>query len=563
MKKYYFFDGAAQLGPFTLEELQTKKITSETSVWFDPMPEWKPAGEIDELKSILNSAGTPPLHPVLAAKADDWNNKQFYYTDAAGAQQGPFKLSQLEGKNITSQTGVWYDPLPKWTTAGEVPALKNIINKTAAAPHPVAAEDWNNKQFYFTDAAGTQQGPFNLKQLEGKNITSQTAVWYDPLPKWTTAGQVPALKDIINKTAAAPHPVAAAEDWNSKQFYFTDAGGTQQGPFTLKQLEGRNITSQTAVWYDPLPKWTTAGQVPALKDIINKTSAAPHPVAAAEDWNNKQFYFTDAAGTQQGPFTLKQLEGKNITSQTAVWYDPLPKWTTAGQVPALKDIINRVASHPVSATEDWNNKQFYFTDAAGAQQGPFTLKQLEDKNITSHTAVWYDPLPKWTTAGEVAALKAIINKTAPAPHPVAAAADWNSKQFYFTDAAGAQQGPFNLNQLGEKNITSQTAVWYDPLPKWTTAGEVPALKDIIDKTAMAPHAATTSAAASKGEDWNNKFYFFTDGTGVQQGPFKLEQLKGKNIVSETPVWYDPLPEWTTAGEVDGLKDIINNKVSAS
>ncbi|MBK5271519.1 MAG: DUF4339 domain-containing protein, partial [Bacteroidia bacterium] len=63
-------------------------------------------------------------------------------------------------------------------------------------------EDWDNKQFYFSDNTG-QQGPFNLEQLKGKNITSGTPVWYDPLPKWTTAGEVPALKDIINNEVAA------------------------------------------------------------------------------------------------------------------------------------------------------------------------------------------------------------------------------------------------------------------------------------------------------------------------------------------------------------------------
>jgi hypothetical protein len=350
-------------------------------------------------------------------------------------QQGPFNLKQLEGKNITSNTTVWYDPLPKWTTAGEVAALKNIINKTVAPPHPMAAtaakeEDWSNKQFYFMDSAGVQQGPFNLKQLEGKNITSNTTIWYDPLPKWTTAGEVAALKNIINKPVMAPHPVAAPatatkeEDLNYKQFYFIDSAGVQQGPFNIRQLEGKNITSNTAVWYDPLPKWTTAGEVTVLKNIINKAVTAPHPVATTaakeEDWNNKQYFFMDSAGVRQGPFNLKQLEGKNITLNTAVWYDPLPKWTTAGEVTVLKNIINKAvtAPHPVATTaakeEDWNNKQYFFADSAGVQQGPFNLEQLKGKNITTGTPVWYPPLPNWTTAGEVAALKDIINKPTPA-----------------------------------------------------------------------------------------------------------------------------------------------------
>ncbi|MEO6611246.1 MAG: DUF4339 domain-containing protein [Chitinophagaceae bacterium] len=49
-----------------------------------------------------------------------------------------------------------------------------------------------------------------------------------------------------------------------------------------------------------------------------------------------------------------------------------------------------------------------------------------------------------------------------------------------------------------------------------------------------------------------KKYFLNDGTS-QQGPFDLEELKTKNLTASTPVWYEGLPEWTTAGKVEELK----------
>ncbi len=52
-----------------------------------------------------------------------------------------------------------------------------------------------------------------------------------------------------------------------------------------------------------------------------------------------------------------------------------------------------------------------------------------------------------------------------------------------------------------------------------------------------------------------KKYYLNDGTS-QQGPFDLEELKSKNITAETPVWYDGLPEWTTAGKLDELKALF-------
>jgi hypothetical protein len=51
-------------------------------------------------------------------------------------------------------------------------------------------------------------------------------------------------------------------------------------------------------------------------------------------------------------------------------------------------------------------------------------------------------------------------------------------------------------------------------------------------------------------------YYFKDAEGQQHGPLKLDGLKGKNITPNTPVWYDPLPKWTTAAEVDELKNIV-------
>jgi hypothetical protein len=51
-----------------------------------------------------------------------------------------------------------------------------------------------------------------------------------------------------------------------------------------------------------------------------------------------------------------------------------------------------------------------------------------------------------------------------------------------------------------------------------------------------------------------KFYIQT--TGVQDGPFTIEQLRDKNISSQTPVWFEGLSEWTTAGKIDALKPLF-------
>jgi acid stress-induced BolA-like protein IbaG/YrbA len=293
------------------------------------------------LKSVISSASAAVVSSTPAqTQQTNWNNVDFYYIDGAGVQQGPFKLNQLAGRNITAQTQIWYDPLPKWTTAGEVAALKSVISSASAAvvsstPAQPQQTNWDNVDFYFMDGSSVQQGPFKLHQLTGKNITAHTNIWYAPLPNWIAAGEIPALKEIIEVAKTASHTsTVTTEDWSKKQFFIADTNGTQQGPLTLRQLEDKNITEATSVWYDPLPDWTTAGEVPVLKKIIDTAKAK------MEEWRNKFYFFTDAAGTRQGPFKLDQLKDKNITAQTPVWYDPLTEWTTAGEVPALKEIIS-------------------------------------------------------------------------------------------------------------------------------------------------------------------------------------------------------------------------------
>lgn len=51
--------------------------------------------------------------------------------------------------------------------------------------------------------------------------------------------------------------------------------------------------------------------------------------------------------------------------------------------------------------------------------------------------------------------------------------------------------------------------------------------------------------------------FYLHGDSGQQGPFDLEELKSKNIIKTTPIWYDGLTEWTTAENVEELKDLFS------
>jgi len=50
-------------------------------------------------------------------------------------------------------------------------------------------------------------------------------------------------------------------------------------------------------------------------------------------------------------------------------------------------------------------------------------------------------------------------------------------------------------------------------------------------------------------------YYIHNGT-EQEGPFQLNDLKIKKISKETPIWFEGLSDWTTAGEINELKDLF-------
>lgn len=75
MKKYFYTDGTNNFGPFTLEELQEKKITRETKVWFQELGEWKPAGEVPELTDIFKLT-PPPITKTNYNRMENINNQK-------------------------------------------------------------------------------------------------------------------------------------------------------------------------------------------------------------------------------------------------------------------------------------------------------------------------------------------------------------------------------------------------------------------------------------------------------------------------------------------------------
>jgi len=65
MKLYYYVKDSEKVGPYTLEELRTKNITTETLIWHEGLPSWIRAKDSQDLNSFFSL--TPPSIPTTLA----------------------------------------------------------------------------------------------------------------------------------------------------------------------------------------------------------------------------------------------------------------------------------------------------------------------------------------------------------------------------------------------------------------------------------------------------------------------------------------------------------------
>ena len=53
--EYYIIENGERRGPFSLDQLATMNITSETLVWYEGLEDWQKAGDIDVIRAIIIS----------------------------------------------------------------------------------------------------------------------------------------------------------------------------------------------------------------------------------------------------------------------------------------------------------------------------------------------------------------------------------------------------------------------------------------------------------------------------------------------------------------------------
>jgi tetratricopeptide (TPR) repeat protein len=71
MKHYYYAVNDQQFGPFTVDELKTKRLKKSTLVWTEGMEKWASANDIEELKDILIPEPPPLPKKTTALPIDE------------------------------------------------------------------------------------------------------------------------------------------------------------------------------------------------------------------------------------------------------------------------------------------------------------------------------------------------------------------------------------------------------------------------------------------------------------------------------------------------------------
>ena len=71
---YFIIENNTQQGPFTLEQLAERHLTSETLVWAEGMANWTPAWQVEELRPIISGAYPQSVTPPPYSSGPDGAN---------------------------------------------------------------------------------------------------------------------------------------------------------------------------------------------------------------------------------------------------------------------------------------------------------------------------------------------------------------------------------------------------------------------------------------------------------------------------------------------------------
>jgi len=117
----------------------------------------------------------------------------------------------------------------------------------------------------------------------------------------------------------------------------------------------------------------------------------------------------------------------------------------------------------------------YFIVVGDEKQGPYTLSELENLEITPQTLVWSEGMNEWTQAKEVNEFR-LFFEGVPPPIPNQSKSP-NHNVEYFLQEQKSKKGPFTLQQLKSLRIDPKSNVWDSQTSRWRTASSIEELQN--------------------------------------------------------------------------------------
>jgi len=245
MKQYFIHDGQYQQGPFDIEQLKNIKFSKEHMVWYEGMENWKPAGEIEELKSLFlvvppplpkTTNIPPPMQapkPVTEAPKNK-KNKLLYLLIGAGTALILLTavITMLVAKSFNSDAR---NDIPADSVAIKTDALKSgeqTINSTGKD----AAQNSGTK-------ATTNKSALDSKQSEEAQKDAYRKNWSKHVFARANYSSGPfgiIVNPTVTVTNSLPYSVNEITVWLN---YMLSTGGTWRSEKVTFYNVGPNSTS--------------------------------------------------------------------------------------------------------------------------------------------------------------------------------------------------------------------------------------------------------------------------------------------------------------------------------
>jgi hypothetical protein len=131
------------------------------------------------------------------------------------------------------------------------------------------------------------------------------------------------------------------------------------------------------------------------------------------------------------------------------------------------------------------NETYYYV-ADGKSVGPYSIEEIMKHPITPDTYVWTKGLVNWVKLNELPEVYQRYLKKEMLPQIPNVPINLNIMKEYFFLKGKDQNGPFTIEQLEDKGLTSETLIWTAGMESWNKLKDIPELAQAIKPKLVPP-----------------------------------------------------------------------------